>query len=331
MKKLTLLLISALLFLSGCQSNSGSAQGISLIPAPTAQPSVLTSSPIPSPAPALSLTPTESGVLWDGILYRPVVVEGIIEISQKEGEGVSLDLNGDGIAEYLYTHKEGIFINGIKQTTDYNWDFVEQPEYAEAHQLWETYWITDVDTADSYYNLIFQFSAASSGMESLTYYDGALKQIATQDLFYDGSGFSKAEYHGDGTYLMAGSLWDFMGQQYPTDIEYRLVKDETTGDIKEKRITEFMPLKEPWPLELLDSITMYTKPDSNAESFLAKAQPIFVTAASDNWVQVLLEDHMTEAWIYVECVWDKENRYVVHVIDQGKNVREIFSGFSDAG
>ena len=81
-------------------------------------------------------------------------------------------------------------------------------------------------------------------MEALTYYDGTLKQIAEQDLFYD-SGFSKAEYHGDGTYLMPGSLWDFMGQQYPTEIEYHLIKDAATGNITEERITEFMPLKEP--------------------------------------------------------------------------------------
>lgn len=232
MKKFTFLLLTVLLFLSGCQDNPNPSRDISLTPMPTIQPSTDTPSPIPSPSPTLSPTPTEAGVLQDGILYRFVTVEGLTEIRQKNGEGIALDLNGDGVMEYLYTCEEGIFINGIKQTIDYDWNSMKPTEYPEARQLWETYWIADVDISDNYYNLIFQFSTASSAMEALTYYDGTLKQIAEQDLFYD-SGFSKAEYRGDNTYLMPGSLWDFMGQQYPTEIEYHLIKDAATGNITE--------------------------------------------------------------------------------------------------
>lgn len=232
MKKLTFFFTIILLFLSGCQDNPNPSRDISLTPMPTIQPSTDTPSPIPSPSPTLSPTPTEAGVLQNGILYCFVTVEGLTEIRQKNGEGIALDLNGDGVMEYLYTCEEGIFINGIKQTIDYDWNSMKPTEYPEARQLWETYWIADVDISDNYYNLIFQFSTASSAMEALTYYDGTLKQIAEQDLFYD-SGFSKAEYRGDNTYLMPGSLWDFMGQQYPTEIEYHLIKDAATGNITE--------------------------------------------------------------------------------------------------
>ncbi len=232
MKKLTFFFAIILLFLSSCQDNPDPSRDISLTPMPTIQPSTDTPSPIPSPSPTLSPTPTEAGVLQDGILYCFVTVEGLTEIRQKNGEGIALDLNGDGVMEYLYTCEEGIFINGIKQTIDYDWNSMKPTEYPEARQLWEAYWIADVDISDNYYNLIFQFSTASSAMEALTYYDGTLKQIAEQDLFYD-SGFSKAEYRGDNTYLMPGSLWDFMGQQYPTEIEYHLIKDAATGNITE--------------------------------------------------------------------------------------------------
>ncbi len=335
MKKFTFLLLTVLLFLSGCQDNPNPSRDISLTPMPTIQPSTDTPSPIPSPSPTLSPTPTEAGVLQDGILYRFVTVEGLTEIRQKNGEGIALDLNGDGVMEYLYTCEEGIFINGIKQETGFKWEHIN---YTDSQHLqdWETYWIVDADIQDSYYNLIFQFTRDFS-YEALTYYDGTWKQIAEAELFYFATdpGYSKAQYYGNGTYLMTGCMGNLMGHYYNTEIEYLLVKDTETGNIMQEQISEFLPiLLEPEyekPLALLDSITMYTEPDLKSESFTVKPQLVYATAASDNWVQVFLADHTTQAWIYVEFLPNPETGYGSYITDHNKNCDEIFSGFGNAG
>ncbi len=335
MKKLIVLSVTILLFLSGCQDNPGLSRDISLTPMPTIQPSTNTPSPIPSPSPTLSPTPTKAGVLQDGILYRFVTVEGLTEIRQKNGEGIALDLNGDGVMEYLYTCEEGIFINGIKQETDFRWKYIN---YTDPKHLqdWEVYWIVDVDTQDGYYNLIFQ-STPDFSHETLTYYDETLKQIAETELSYftTDPGYNKAQYFGDGTYLMTGCIGNLMGHYYNTEIAYRLVKDNNTGNIVQEQVSEFLPiLLEPRhekPLALLDNITMYTEPDLKSESFTANPQLIYVTAASDNWVHVLLADHTTTAWIYVECILNPETGHGNYITDYNKNCDEIFSGFGNAG
>lgn len=334
MKKLTLLLAAALFFLSGCQGSITDQTDASTPMPPPISPDA--SLPVPSLSPIPTTSEPEPS--QDGILYRPVIVDGVTEIRQKEGEGIELDLNGDGIVKQLYTCEEGIFINGIKQELNLKWSYID---YYATHspylQDWQIYWIVDVDRSDGYYNLIFG-STPETDLETLTYYDGTLKKIAEAEQFLYFSadpGYSKASYRGDGTYLMTGCVGDIMGHIYPTEIEYCLSEDEETGNIVQKQISEFLPiLSEPMPempLTLLDNITMYTKPDLESVSFIAEPQLIFATAASDCWVQVLLADHTTEAWIYVEQVWNEEDGYMMHVIDHEKDAREIFSGFSNAG
>ena len=108
-----------------------------------------------TPTPTVHPTPTPVITLSVPVAYRPVEpeAEGVTEVQCSKGEGIELDLNGDGVPEQIYTAEEGVYINGILQEQDYDWEFRYRPFDPDYRQKWETYWIVDVDEGDKYYNL----------------------------------------------------------------------------------------------------------------------------------------------------------------------------------
>ena len=272
-----------------------------------------------TPTPTVTPTPTPVITFSVPVTYHPVELEaeGVTEIQCSEGEGVELDLNGDGVPEQIYTAEEGVYINGILQEHEFCWEFRYDPFNQERKQIWETYWIVDVDTADKYYNLIFSDPCASLNWEKLMYYDTELHQIARMG--YTGSVFRDAEYFGDGTFII-GHKMALMYSGYYAEMKYYLNED---GGIT--RVDEFVPLAEPYPLELLETIKMYKDHNLECDTIIVEPQTVQALATSENWIQFRLEDG-TEAWIYVEYTEERGC-----VVNQGKTAQELFSGFSTAG
>ena len=314
MRKWTLLCILLLLMLvSGCQTNKEQEKetvgGVTVTSTPT---------PAVTPTPEPTITPTPVITLSVPVTYRPVEpkAEGLTEIQCSEGEGIELDLNGDGAPEQIYTAEEGIYINGILQVQDYRWEFRYRPFDPDYRQIWEKYWITDVDKEDGYYNLIFSVPFAY-GAEALTFYDGALHDILVMGAY--GEEFSEAEYFGDGTFRVKGVPWHSI-ISYSPDITYHWSKE--TGIMQ---LEEFLPLKNPCPLELLETTEMYTDHNMDSITISVEPQTVYMLCSSVNWVQFCLEDG-TEVWIYAEYVEGKS-----WVINGEKRLYEIFSGFPTAG
>ena len=313
MRKWTLLCILVLLTLvSGCQTNKEQEKetvgGVTVTSTPTPTPTV-TLTPEPT------LTPTPVITLSVPVAYHSVELEaeGLTEIQCSEGEGIELDLNGDGAPEQIYTAEEGIYINGILQEQDYRWKFHYRPFDPDYRQMWETYWIVDVDTEDTYYNLIFLTELGSHGRTVLAYYDDTLHDI--NHLESKGGGHINAEYFGDGTFLAKDRPWGMLFQ-YVTDITYCL--DEKGGVAR----VEYVPVSSSvlYSFELMEAIEMYLEDDLESPTKRVEAQTVQMLGSSINWVKLRLEDD-TEAWIYVEYVQGTGK-----VVNHGKTVHELFSG-----
>lgn len=266
------------------------------------------------------LTPTPGVRLDITVEYEAITPTGVMEVLCKTGKGIKLDLNKDGISESVYVAKEGIYINDIRQELNYGWETYENYGTSEHGQPWDAYWIVDVDTADEYLNLIFGFEQGSDDAEALTYYDGELKEAGVLSTFGGNSGFSSAEYSGAGTFVVKEREQTLMDMVFYAPVTYNLDKDG-----KVSQVDEFVALREPYPLTLLEKLAMYTKPDTTSATFFAEPQSVLALAASDNWIQFRLKDG-TEGWINVEYVPGKG-----YIINQEKTSDELFEGFSNAG
>ncbi|MBP3610688.1 MAG: hypothetical protein J6J42_10180 [Lachnospiraceae bacterium] len=310
MRKWTLLCILLLLMLvSGCQTNKEQEKetvgGVTVTSTPT---------PAVTPTPEPTITPTPVITLSVPVTYRPVEpkAEGLTEIQCSEGEGIELDLNGDGAPEQIYTAEEGIYINGILQEQDFRWKFYYRPFDPDYRQMWETYWIVDVDKEDKYYNLIFFTELGSHGEEVLTYYSDILHDIAYLEA--RGGAFTNAEYYGNGIFLAKNRPWGPLFQ-YLTGITYRL--DEEGGIT---RVGDYIPLSTPYVFELVEIIDMYLEDNLESPTKRVEAQTVQMLGSSRDWVKFRLEDG-TEAWIYVEYVQGTGS-----VVNHGKTAQELFSG-----
>ncbi|MBP3610687.1 MAG: hypothetical protein J6J42_10170 [Lachnospiraceae bacterium] len=303
---------------------------------PTEVPVILTATPEPTqevtptvtpmvtstPMPTVTPTPTPVITLSVPVAYHPVELEaeGVTKIQCSAGEGIELDLNGDGVPEQIYTAEEGVYINGILQEQEYGWEFRYKPFEPDYRQAWETYWIVDVDTEDKYYNLIFLVTSTMFWDESLTYYDGILHEISRKEIMMSEEGvFSTAEYFGNGIFVLKGRTRNSIISYYP-DVTYCLNKE---GGITQ--IEEYLPLHNPSSLELLETIDMYLEHDLESATVSVEPQTVYMLTASEQWVQFLLED-CTKAWIYVEDI-----EGIGKVVNQGKEAHELFSGFLNAG
>lgn len=314
MKKRMALLFGFLLFsLSACDKPATQEN----VPSPTP---VLTSKPQPTESTVPSQPPTREGELQIDVTYHPVVVDGLTEVKAKEGEGIELDLDGDGIAEQMYVCGEGIFVNGKRQLLDFDWPRCLILNYR--YHPWETYWIVDIDPTDAYYNLIFEIGEENPYMqEVLVCYAGAIIELGRSELLFS-DGFSGAAYYGDGTFQMTKKA-AFMGIQYAADVECYL-KDG-------KKIVEKVPdvdtqlLEKPVALRLLEGITMFLESSVRSETIIVEPQEVLLIAiekrwgSSGLWGLFRLEDG-TEAWLYVEEISD-------WMVNEERLADEIFSGF----
>lgn len=86
-----------------------------------------------------------------------------VALEPVNGEGWSVDLNGDGVKENLYIDTNGVFINGERAFTT-----------GDAHN---EYWLLDIDTTDSFYELL-------NGNGDLYIYDGTGLQVVRGILEY---------------------------------------------------------------------------------------------------------------------------------------------------
>ena len=293
MKKRLWLLAAALFILGGCQNRTGQSE---LTPSVTATP-VLTA----------TATPTPKTYLTVPVSYNPVIIEGTTEICCKAGEGIELDLNRDGTPEKIYVSEEGIFINDILQ---------------ELEHLGDVYWIVDVDTQDDYYNLVFSTELGADSAESIMYYEGILKEIGSMQTFGSGrSGFSTAEYHGDGTFIVKNALMEFLGIQWTGDKEYEIGKD---GDIK--CVDDYSACLIPYELKLIDTIVMHAEPEDTAKELTIVPQTVYgLGTLKDEWACFQLEDG-TKAWLHFGIEMGTGC-----VLDDGRSVHKVLEGFPTAG
>ncbi|MGN0507207.1 MAG: hypothetical protein ACI4FZ_11655 [Lachnospiraceae bacterium] len=304
MKKSAVLLLILFIF-AGCQNSEGQEN-------PTA-------APVPTEKPAVTAAPTPFITLSASVTYTPVMADGITRVLCNEGEGIELDLNGDGAAEQIYTAEEGIYINGILQELCYPWRPVYKPFETDYHQPWEEYYIVDIDVSDGYYNLVFFYETADP-VESITYYDSELKEIDWLTTFGSMRPFSTAEYDGDGTLLVRDVIVDFLGIQYGADLTYRL-NDKGTLE----RMDSFIATPVPYELELLEPLVMYTEPDDTGEEILSRPQKVYSLGTLGDWAKVRLEDG-TEAWLHFKDVSGEGC-----ILDNGKRAYDVFGGYPDAG
>ncbi len=85
------------------------------------------------------------------VSYKELSFVDHVALEPVNGEGWSVDLNGDGVKENLYIDPNGVFINGQRAFTT-----------SDAH---DEYWLLDIDTTDSFYELL-------NGNGDLYIYDG---------------------------------------------------------------------------------------------------------------------------------------------------------------
>lgn len=312
-----IMLLWVVLFFAGCQEASN-------METPTIN---LTATPVPMEEPTNipmveesdTVTPTPITILSVSITYTPVEIDGVTRIQCEEGKGIELDLNGDGVKEQVYTAEEGIYINGILQSLRYKWKPVYTPHAPEGYGIWvpwEEYHIVDIDLADNYYNLVF-FYQSSDAVEAITYYDGELKEIDSLSTF-GGSGrpFSTAEYYGDGTLLIKDVLVDFLGIEYSADLEFRLNENNQL-----ERMETFISRKEPFELELLETITAYSEPAYDSEEVIVQPQTVYGLGTLNDWAKLRLENG-TEIWLHFEIISGEGS-----ILDNGKHAEELFSGY----
>ncbi len=85
------------------------------------------------------------------VSYKELSFVDHVALEMVNGEGWSVDLNGDGVKENLYIDLNGVFINGERAFTT-----------SDAR---DEYWLLDIDTTDSFYELL-------NGNGDLYIYDG---------------------------------------------------------------------------------------------------------------------------------------------------------------
>lgn len=95
--------------------------------------------------------------------YKELSFVDHVALELVNGEGWSVDLNGDRVKENLYIDTNGVFINGKRAftTTDAR----------------DEYWLLDIDTTDSFYELL-------NGNGDLYIYDGSGLQVVRGILEY---------------------------------------------------------------------------------------------------------------------------------------------------
>ena len=96
--------------------------------------------------------------LKNAVNYRELSFEDHIRLELKAGEGWSIDLNGDDKEEQLYIDENGVFINGERT-------FIFKDACLE-------YWLLDIDTTDSVYELL-------DGNGNMYLYNGSMMQLVT--------------------------------------------------------------------------------------------------------------------------------------------------------
>ena len=88
--------------------------------------------------------------------YKELSFVDHVALELVNGEGWSVDLNGDSVKENLYIDTNGVFINGERAFTT-----------GDARN---EYWLLDIDTTDSFYELL-------NGNGDLYIYDGTGLQM----------------------------------------------------------------------------------------------------------------------------------------------------------
>lgn len=341
MRKSLVIALLALL-LAGC--GRGSEQEVSETTTMLTEEQMITSTqeptqePIQEPTQETTEERTEMSetvvLLPDSIEYMPVEVDGITRVRCIDGKGAELDLNGDGVAEQVYTDKKGVYINGVLQNLDIDWNS-RTSKYAPDHGIpCEYFHIVDVNVSDSYYNLVFSAVCDYEPIEILTCYsDGELKEIGRLCTSYSGSGraFSTAEYYGDGTFLAHDILYDFLEIEYGGDQKYRLNEDNQLETIDTYAAT-------PWAydLELLEPITMYSEPDYNSEAIVVQPQTVYGLGLWKDWAKMRLENE-TEVWLHFTAVYREDDalygegmvrHFEGYMLDNGKYAyQEMFGNY----
>ena len=305
MRKIALIVLF-LLFLAGCQ-NKGKD-----IPKITPEPVTSTVAPINTPS------PTPVTVLTSSVVYQPVEINGTTRIVCREGNGIEIDLDGNGVLEQIYTAQEGIYINGILQELSYKWKPISKPYATEYYQMWEEYYVVDLDKSDKQYNLVFFYETADD-CESITYYDGKLIEIYSMSTLGSRRPFSDAEYYGDGTLMVKDAIVDFLGIQYGADLIYRV------NGKKLERVDSFIPTSVSYELELLEEIEVYSEPDLSSEAFVIHPQTVYGLGSMKEWAKLRLTDE-TEVWLHKKNVSGEGS-----ILDNGKNAYEVFDGYPNAG
>lgn len=238
----------------------------------------------------------------------------------KDGVEVLLDINGDGAEEKISTTEEGIFINGVLQEIDCEWEYSNIANAEGNKQQWESFWVVDADPSDKCCNLIFSVKNGPEDAELLAYYDNTLREISRMTTSAGNHAFSEAEYGEDGILTVHGVYVDFLGSPYGADIKYRVNKE-----MKLERVEDFTPTNEPYELILLEEIAMYSLPDLESECIMVKPQTIKGLGSQGDWAKFCLEDGV-EVWLHVKRVSGQG-----YFLDNGKSVFEVFDGFSNAG
>lgn len=249
---------------------------------------------------------------------QTVAVDGVTRIDTEAGKGIMLDLDGDGAAERLFVSEEGIYIND-ELAADL-WAY----RSGSKNQGWDFYWITDIDTSDQYYNLIFNSGDDASKSQIMAWYDGSLHVEKLSN--FNGDAFSAAEYHGDGTFIVPS---------YPVPLPYqscyRPVEFRWSAETGLERIPNEVELDESCTWTLLAGLNLYQSADFESETVTIGAQEVqlkeilFDDSYTYCWIHLSGLDDGTEGWIYTEYI---ENQWIVNC---DKDAQEIFEGFSTAG
>lgn len=247
-KHFSIILCLGTLLLTGCESS-----GVHETPTEQAKAENTT---VPTPAEAANVTH------YLDAEYLPVTVDGITRIDTELGKGIELDLNGDGTAEQIFIGDEGIYING-ELAAD-----LWRPKSGAQSQGWDFYWITDIDTSDQYYNLIFNSGDDASKSQIIAWYDGSLHVEKLSN--FNGDAFSTAEYHRDGTFIVAS---------YPVPLPYqscyRPVEFRWSAETGLERIPNEVELDESCTWTLLAGLNLYQSADFESETVTIGAQEIF--------------------------------------------------------
>ncbi len=347
MKKIVFLSLFALLSLTACgQGNTENkttptipsqepsspspttAVAATNTPSPTAEPTPDADIITPTAAPSATDAPDELLKLTAEIEYSPVTFDGLTRFELTDNtKGLLLDLDGDGKEEQLYCAKEGIYINGILAASP--WKIQNTPYF----QPWEQLWLVDVDSSDSYLNLIFKLG---NGREILVWYHDGI-QLEEYENFSHNAFTDSAEYRGDGTILIQAchvpvpcETW-FRPVEFVWDAQNGMRLAEQTVILQEEEHAKNSEHINGGPWQLLSDIKLYADPRFDAESITVQSgQTVYElkTYFSDYnhyWI-FLTTEQGEQGWFYVE-----ETDNATYIINQEKDAWDVITGFSSAG